>query len=62
MQMSGKIRPVPWQLWPEGDQTTYRLSAYFLTVAFWALQITHAEEVGPSYSVSLDQVSRLMYR
>jgi hypothetical protein len=47
MQVSGSVRPVPWQLWPESDQKTFKLSAYLLTVTFWALQIAHAEEVSP---------------
>lgn len=39
------VTPRPWQLWTAGQQTTYRISAYLVTVTFWALQIAHAEEV-----------------
>jgi hypothetical protein len=41
------VTPRPWQLWTAGQQTTYRISAYLVTVTFWALQVAHAEEVSP---------------
>jgi hypothetical protein len=47
IKVGQSVTPRPWQLWTAGQQTTYRISAYLVTVTFWALQVAHAEEVSP---------------